>query len=196
MAKLFLLETGFLWNNWGKLTRNETLDSVWRDTILPRSLKSHTSYIRPQKSKADSTVLYFCCWNNTCINISCSFRLKKTFSLPLVLILLSNAFDDKFVILMSVLSRLDLCYSFCSCLLTVSLLWWQVSARAQVADATFPPFPLFPFLNLSTFPRGKALKVRRGPGENGIGVFPIMQSLRGLRYNLSLFTQNSYILKI
>ena len=147
------MRNGFLWNNWGKLTRNETLDSVWRDTILPRSLKSHTSYIRPQKSKADSTVLYFCCWN------------KKTFSLPLVLILLSNAFDDKFVILMSVLSRLDLCYSFCSCLLTVSLLWWQVSARAQVADATFPPFPLFPFLNLFHFSERKSFKGEKRPGR-------------------------------
>ena len=182
------MRNGFLWNNWGKLTRNETLDSVWRDTILPRSLKSHTSYIRPQKH----CLIFLLLEQHVYKHIMFLFD-RKTFSLPLVLILLSNAFDDKFVILMSVLSRLDLCYSFCSCLLTVSLLWWQVSARAQVADATFPPFPLFPFLNLSTFPRGKALKVRRGPGENGIGVFPIMQSLRGLRYNLSLFRQNSHI---
>ena len=104
--------------------------------------------------------------------------------------------DFSCVRFMSVLSRLDLCYSFCFCLLTVLLLsfWWQVPAdRAKRPTRLFQPFHFFSLLHFFTFSTfstfhffrlfrcmpftlfGEKVKVRRGGLllENGIKVFPI-----------------------
>ena len=97
--------------------------------------------------------------------------------------------DFSCVRFMSVLSRLDLCYSFCFCLLTVLLLsfWWQVPAdRAKRPTRLFQPFHFFSLLHFplfQTFPlhafytfwrEGKGEERRGGLLlENGIKVFPI-----------------------
>ena len=62
--------------------------------------------------------------------------------------------DFSCVRFMSVLSRLDLCYSFCFCLLTVLLLsfWWQVPAdRAKRPTRLFQPFHFFSLLHFPLF---------------------------------------------
>ena len=115
--------------------------------------------------------------------------------------------DFSCVRFMSVLSRLDLCYSFCFCLLTVLLLsfWWQVPAdRAKRPTRLFQPFhffsllhfPLFqtfPLHNFYTFWREGKGEERRGEeacGRMGSKFFPLRTDFppAGLRYNLSLFS--------
>ena len=122
--------------------------------------------------------------------------------------------DFSCVRFMSVLSRLDLCYSFCFCLLTVLLLsfWWQVPAdRAKRPTRLFQPFHFFSLLHFFTFSTfstfhffrlfrcmpftlfGEKVKVRRGEEacwRMGSKFFPLRTDFppAGLRYNLSLFS--------